>query len=168
MTHLRTDRLKEAHPLHQERIYELLRRAPFRLLIVHVYRKPEDQLALWRKGRTFNAALGQWEETGAIVTRAAPGTSPHEVVTAVGVAAALATDVVPLKDDGVAWWDCPNAMWQELYLIAGKFCGLDALGDPHGRFLAWDKGHFEEGIYQLMLRPLGLRMPDVSKLSVPV
>lgn len=168
MTHQHTERLRQAHPLHQARMDELLRRAPLPLLIVRVYARPEEQLEKWKVGRTFVPALGQWEVTGTIVTRAAPGTSAHETVTAAGLPAAVATDIVPLTDKGAPWWNAPDSVWQSLYSIAAKHCGLDAYGDPHGRYLGWDKGHMEEPGFQIVLPALGIQMPDVSKLTVTV
>lgn len=165
MTHQHADRLKEAHPLHYARMDELLRRSPYSLLVVRVYAKPESQLALWKQGREFISATGQWVVTGKVVTQAAPGMSPHEIVTADGLPASVATDVVPLKD-GQPWWDAPDDVWNSLYQIAGKYCGLDALGDPWGRFLGWDKGHFEEPGWQLVLPALGVQKPDISNLKV--
>ena len=56
---------------------------------------------------------------------------------------ALAIDVVPLTPAGAAWWGAPNQVWQLLYTLAERY-GLDALGDPWGQFVSWDKGHFQE------------------------
>jgi len=55
----------------------------------------------------------------------------------------LAFDCVPLDKSGHPWWSAPDTIWQTLYAIAEK-CGLDALGDPWGEFVSWDKGHFQE------------------------
>lgn len=166
MQHLRTERLKEAHPLHQARMDEFLRRAPVRLLIVRVYAKPEEQFALWKRGRDYDSITKTWKPVGPVVTRAMPGQSPHEVVTASGLPASVATDVIPVDNFGTPLWDTPDAIWQALYQVAGRFCGLDALGDPWGRFLAWDKGHFEEPSFRIILPALGCRMPDVSHLQL--
>ena len=52
----------------------------------------------------------------------------------------LAFDCIPLKS-GQPWWDFNQ--WGTLYKIAEN-CGLDALGDPWGEFVSYDKGHFQE------------------------
>ena len=166
MNHVRTDRLAQAHPLHQARMDELLRRSPVRLMIVRVYATPQEQFDLYKKGRQRDPITGIWVPVTAVVTRAKPGTSPHEVVTVGGLPASVATDVVPIADDGTPLWETPDAIWQALYQVAGRFCGLDALGDPWGRFLGWDKGHFEEPGWPIILPALGAQLPDVSALHV--
>ncbi len=54
----------------------------------------------------------------------------------------LAFDLVPLLE-GKPWDHAPSKIWQALYHIA-EGCGLDAMGDGWGEFLASDKGHFQE------------------------
>jgi hypothetical protein len=59
----------------------------------------------------------------------------------------LAFDCLPLKD-GKVWLNPPDEVWKRLYTIAER-CGLDALGDPWGEFVSWDKGHFQEGGWRI-------------------
>lgn len=139
------------------------------LLIVRGAATPTEQLSKWRLGRRFNLATRLWEITDVrlVVTRASPGSSPHEVVTLAGQPAAMATDIVPVDVAGRPQWQTPDEVWKILYGYAAKV-GLDALGDPWGRYLGWDKGHLEEPAWSLTLKALGLRMPDVSTLQVEV
>jgi peptidoglycan L-alanyl-D-glutamate endopeptidase CwlK len=62
----------------------------------------------------------------------------------------LAFDCVPLHpaNNGV-WWDAPGWVWNKIYRV-GEHCGLDALGDEWGEFLAWDKGHFQEPGWRIL------------------
>jgi hypothetical protein len=166
------ERLERAHPLHRARMNEFLLqagRAGFSLLIVRCYATPAEQLDKWRQGRIFNKASGYWEimEMSQVVTRAKPGTSAHEIIGPDHVPAAMATDVIPVDGAGKPLWTTPDEVWKKLYKIA-EHVGLDAAGDPFGRYLGWDKGHFEEPAYHVILDPLGLRMPDVSTLAVEV
>jgi len=170
MFHL--ERLERAHPLHRARMAEFLRlagRAGFSLLIVRVYATPAEQLEKWRQGRVCNKASGFWEisDVKLIVTKAKPGSSAHEVVSLEGVPAAMATDVIPVDGAGKPQWQTPDEIWKLLYTYAAK-AGLDALGDPWGRYLGWDKGHLECPAWSLILEVLGVRMPDVSTLTVDV
>jgi hypothetical protein len=56
----------------------------------------------------------------------------------------LAFDCIPyIPNTRKLWWDCPDEEWARLYKVA-EACGLDALGDPWGEYLPWDKGHFQE------------------------
>ena len=59
----------------------------------------------------------------------------------------LAFDCIPWKD-GKPWWKAPKWVWDKLYKIA-EDCGLDAMGDEWGEYLAWDKGHFSEPGWKL-------------------
>ena len=59
----------------------------------------------------------------------------------------LAFDCVPWKD-GKPWWKAPKYVWDKLYKVAEK-CGLDAMGDPWGEYLSWDKGHMQEPGWRL-------------------
>jgi len=166
------ERLERAHPLHRARVNEFLLqagRAGVSLLIVRVYATPAEQLDKWRQGRVFNKATGFWEimDLKLVVTRASPGTSAHEIVGVDSVPAALATDIIPVDGAGKPQWNTPDEVWKKLYKIAERV-GLDAYGDPFGRYLGWDRGHFEEPAYHVILDALGLRMPDVSTLTVEV
>ena len=65
---------------------------------------------------------------------------------------ALAFDCIPLTPTGAAWWGAPDQVWRVLYRLAERH-GLDALGDPWGEYLSFDKGHFAEPgwkIYQAL------------------
>lgn len=63
----------------------------------------------------------------------------------------LAFDCVPKDSFGRPWWNAPDAVWKRLYQAAEK-CGLDALGDPWGEFLSFDKGHFQEPGWRVFRR----------------
>jgi hypothetical protein len=170
MRHL--ERLERAHPIHRARMAEFLRLAEqqgFSLLVVRVYASPAEQLDKWRQGRRYNKASGRWEvaDEKLLVTRAKPGSSAHEVVGVDAVPAALATDIVPVDAAGKPIWNTPDSVWTQLWDLAAR-AGLDALGDPWGRFLGFDKGHLEEPAWQVVLSALGLRLPDISTLSVEV
>jgi hypothetical protein len=117
-------------------------------------------------------------DPAAIVTRALPGQSGHNVLTHENLPAAMCADVIPLDLQGRPLWGLPaetpiqleqrwidayekteGAAWADLYTLAGR-CGLDPYGDPAGAYLKTDKGHFEEGAWALMLPALGLHLPE--------
>lgn len=129
------------------------------LLVVTGWRSHDEQWALYRAGRTCTPR-GAWivQDPTKIVTRAKPGSSPHNVVTSTGEPASLALDVVPLGPDGSAQWETPQEEWDRLYKLAWDV-GLDPLGDPIGSYLAGDMGHFEEPAWKLKLDGLGLIVP---------
>jgi hypothetical protein len=131
-----------------------------KLLVVHGWRSLAEQALLYQKGRSLNRATGVWEITDAaqLVTRAKPGTSAHNVITASGVPASMAIDVIPLNPDGTIDWNVEDDFWDDLYEISWKV-GLDPLGDPIGSYLAGDKGHFEEPAWRLKLHGLNLTLP---------
>lgn len=114
------------------------------LLVVYTYRDVRLQMALYQKGRGLDRAEGVWRIINEkdVVTNALPGRSGHNVVTVVGKPAALAFDVIPLREDGSAWWDYPDEKWTAIYAIA-KEEGLDPYGDIEGAYLPSDKGHIE-------------------------
>ncbi len=136
------------------------------LLIVHGWRSMAQQVELYQQGRAINRESGDWEivDAKAVVTRAKPGLSAHNVVTRLdGKPAAMGVDVIPVTPTGQPDWEVCDAFWDDLYELAWK-CGLDPLGDPIGAYLAGDKGHFEEPAWRLKLGGLGLVLP-VSEVS---
>lgn len=129
-----------------------------KLLVVSGWRSMQEQLLHYQNGRTFNRDAGLWEVTGTIVTRAVPGTSPHNVITRQGEAASMALDVIPFFDDGSLDWEPGEPFWEQLWEIAWK-CGLDPLGDSIGAQLKGDDGHFEEPNWKMKIEGLGMLLP---------
>ena len=174
---LHPKRLEACHPLVTAKGMEFLHHANavgHKLLVVRSWSDFEEQMEIYKVGRTYNAATKEWEETGAVRTKAKPGTSAHNIITGDKAPASLAFDVIPIDSNGVPLWQVVDetppqnelrwlrlygrgqkAVWEELYKTAAR-CGLDAYGDTWGAYLAWDKGHFEEPRWQLALEPLGL------------
>ncbi len=132
------------------------------LLVVRGWSSVQDQLALYKKGRAYDAASGMWLVVNSmdLVTKALPGASAHNVITNDGAPFSLALDVVPLKYDGTADWAVEEKFWDDLYEIAWR-CGLDPLGDAVGAYLQNDKGHFEEPAWRFKLEGLGAFQPSV-------
>lgn len=131
------------------------------LLIVHGWRSMAQQHAIYEQGRAINRETGEWEivDAKAVVTKAKPGTSAHNVITKrEGQPAALGVDVIPLAPTGQPDWNVADHFWSALYLLAWE-CGLDPLGDRIGAYLSGDKGHFEEPGWRLKLPGLGLILP---------
>lgn len=131
------------------------------LLIVHGWRSMAQQVAIYQQGRAINRETGEWEivDAAAVVTKAKPGTSAHNVITKrEGLPAALGVDVIPVTPAGQPDWEIADAFWDDLYELAWQ-CGLDPLGDPIGAYLPGDKGHFEEPGWRLKLAGLGLVLP---------
>ncbi len=131
------------------------------LLVVHGWRSVSQQVALYQRGRAMNRETGEWEivDAAAVVTRAKPGMSAHNVITArEGQPAALGVDLIPLTPTGQPDWEVCDAFWDDLYELAWK-CGLDPLGDTIGAYLEGDKGHLEEPGFRLKLDGLGLVLP---------
>ncbi len=148
-------------------------RAPMRLFIsaaearqgvvffvVFTWRSLAEQQRLYQQGRTFDREQGIWMITDAkrVVTRARPGLSAHNVVTASGRPAALAADLMPIRN-GQIHWIADEAFWRPLYDLAWDH-GLDPLGDATGSYLAGDWGHFEEPGWKHKLDALGLVRPQ--------
>lgn len=140
-----------------ERCEQKLRR---KLFIVHGWRSVQEQALLYQKGRTYNRLAGEWEvsDPKAIVTRAKPGTTAHNVISLKGEKASMALDVIPFDDQGQLDWHVDLDFWDGLYEIAWKL-GLDPLGDIIGSYLAGDRGHFEEPGWKWKLDGLGLMLP---------
>lgn len=160
----RLDRLDGCHPIIKQSVLKLVERCEQslkrRLFIVFGYRSVQEQLLQYQKGRAFNRETGVWEvaDAKAIVTKALPGLSAHNVVTKSGSPASMAVDLIPLKSDGSADWQVNNHFWEQLYDLAWEV-GLDPLGDPIGSYLAGDMGHFEEPAWKLKLATLGCYQP---------
>ena len=131
-----------------------------KLLVVQGWRSIQDQMLIYQKGRALNRETGEWDvvDQAAIVTKAKPGLSAHNVITKHGERASMALDVIPLTVDGKADWEVDDNFWDKLYELAWKV-GLDPLGDPIGSYLAGDKGHLEEPAWKLKLEGLGLIQP---------
>lgn len=128
-------RLEDLHPIVAAKVRAFLglaEQAGIPLLVTQTYRSPEEQAALYAKGRD---AEGRIVDATKVVTNAPPGTSAHEY--------GMAVDVVPLKPNGKPWWTAPAGIWNQLYKLAEQV-GLDALGDRWGEYVSWDKGHFQE------------------------
>lgn len=160
----RLDRLDGCHPLIKQPVLKLVelceQKLKRKLFIVFGYRSVQEQLLQYQKGRSFNRETGVWEvvDDKAIVTRARPGLSAHNVVTTSGSPASMAVDVIPLKADGSADWQVNNHFWDQLYELSWDV-GMDPLGDPIGSYLAGDMGHFEEPAWELKLDALGCYQP---------
>lgn len=150
----------------------------FPLLVVRSWSPVADQLTLWRLGR-IQDSKGIWtvNDKKLVRTNAPPGTSAHNVCTPNHLPAALAIDIIPLDRHGVPLWAVPgekprdlevrwvqafdlkeDEAWTELYEIAHA-CGLDALGDPRGAYLPWDKGHIQAVEWKAKLSEWGLVLP---------
>lgn len=166
-------RIDECHPILKQpalRLVELCEQKLGRkLLIVHGFRSVQEQLLIYQKGRTYNRESQVWEVTDeqAIVSKAKPGLSAHNVVTVAGSPASMAVDVIPLRADGAADWDVALKFWDELYELAWKV-GLDPLGDTIGAYLKGDLGHFEEPAWKLKIDALGCYQPVALPGSVAV
>lgn len=160
----RLDRLDGCHALIKQPVLKLVelceQKLKRKLFIVFGYRSVQEQLLQYQKGRSFNRETGVWEvaDAKAIVTKAMPGLSAHNVVTTSGSPASMAVDVIPLKSDSSADWQVNNHFWDQLYELSWDV-GLDPLGDPIGSYLAGDLGHFEEPAWKLKLDALGCYQP---------
>ena len=160
----RLDRIDGCHPLLKQPVLKLVERCEVKLkrtlFIVWGFRSVQEQMLIYQKGRTFDRELNEWivADAKAIITKAKPGTSAHNVITLAGARAAMGVDVIPLKPDGSADWQVCEDFWHALYEIAWKV-GLDPLGDPIGSYLAGDLGHFEEPAWELKIEDLGCYLP---------
>lgn len=67
------------------------------LLLSSGWRSPDEQMALWTKGRIFNATTGIWSvvDPKRVVTNAEPEHAPH--------CRGAAYDVVPIVGEKAAW-----------------------------------------------------------------
>jgi peptidoglycan L-alanyl-D-glutamate endopeptidase CwlK len=112
-------KLTDLHPLMQPMVTRLLadaRAAGIDLLVTCTYRSNAEQAALYAIGRT---------KPGRIVTNAKPGRSNHNT-TQNGKPAALAVDVVPLRD-GKSVWAASDPVWKKVGEI-GEKVGLEWAG----------------------------------------
>ena len=112
-------KLTDLHPLMQPMVTRLLagaRAAGIDLLVTCTYRSNAEQAALYAIGRT---------KPGRIVTNAKPGRSNHNT-TQNGKPAALAVDVVPLRD-GKPVWSASDPVWKKVGEI-GEKVGLEWAG----------------------------------------
>lgn len=166
----RLDRLDGCHLIIKQPVLRLVelceQKLKRKLFIVFGYRSVQEQLLQYQKGRAFNRETGVWEvaDEKALVTRALPGQSAHNVVTTSGSPASMAVDLIPLKSDGSADWQVSNHFWDQLYELSWDV-GLDPLGDPIGSYLAGDMGHFEEPGFRLKMDGLGVIFPVSSVQS---
>lgn len=170
----RLDRIDGCHPIIKQPVLKLVERCELklkkRLLLVYGYRSVQEQMLLYQKGRTYDRENALWVVTDeqALVTKAMPGLSAHNVVTKDGKPAAMGVDVVPFNDAGKPDWDIDINFWDDLYEIAWKV-GLDPLGDTIGAYLKADMGHFEEPAWKLKLDALGCYQPtSLTAASVGV
>ena len=112
-------KLTDLHPQMQSMVTRFLanaRAAGIDLLVTCTYRSNEEQAALYAIGRT---------KPGRIVTNAKPGRSTHNN-TLDGKPAALAVDVVPLRD-GKPVWSAADPVWKRVGEI-GEKVGLEWAG----------------------------------------
>ena len=112
-------KLTDLHPQMQPIMTRFLanaRAAGIDLLVTCTYRSNEEQAALYAIGRT---------KPGRIVTNAKPGRSTHNN-TLNGKPAALAVDVVPLRD-GKPVWSASDPVWKRVGEI-GEKVGLEWAG----------------------------------------
>jgi peptidoglycan LD-endopeptidase CwlK len=112
-------KLTDLHPQMQPMVTRFLanaRAAGIDLLVTCTYRSNAEQAALYAIGRT---------KPGRIVTNAKPGRSTHNN-TLNGKPAALAVDVVPLRD-GKPVWSASDPVWKRVGEI-GEKVGLEWAG----------------------------------------
>jgi peptidoglycan LD-endopeptidase CwlK len=112
-------KLTDLHPQMQPMVTRFLanaRAAGIDLLVTCTYRSNAEQAALYAIGRT---------KPGRIVTNAKPGRSTHNT-TLNGKPAALAVDVVPLRD-GKPVWSASDPVWKRVGEI-GEKVGLEWAG----------------------------------------
>ena len=112
-------KLTDLHPQMQPMVTRFLanaRAAGIDLLVTCTYRSNEEQAALYAIGRT---------KPGRIVTNARLGRSTHNN-TLNGKPAALAVDVVPLRD-GKPVWSASDPVWKRVGEI-GEKVGLEWAG----------------------------------------
>ena len=158
------ERLDGLAPLLRQPVLRLVEQCQSKLgrplLIVHGWRSVAEQALLYQQGRVMDRQTGEWvvADASAIVTRAKPGTTAHNVISRTGERASLAVDVIPLRADGSADWEVSVDFWDDLYALAWKV-GLDPLGDVIGSYLAGDRGHFEEPGWAYKLDGLVLLRP---------
>ena len=127
-------KLTDLHPQMQPMVTRFLanaRAAGIDLLVTCTYRSNEEQAALYAIGRT---------KPGRIVTNAKPGRSTHNN-TLNGKPAALAVDVVPLRD-GKPVWSASDPVWKKVGEI-GEKVGLEWAGRWNKPPLGAEFPHFQ-------------------------
>lgn len=166
MEHLKTDRLSQACEVHRVRMMEFFLRASqagIQLMLVRCYSSLQEQLEIYKIGRNYNVDTNVWTETGPVRTNALPGQTAHNVVDSVmNTPASCASDIIPVDSKGNPMWSTSMTVWNKLYEICNKKCGLDAYGDPWGRYMGNDLGHLEEPMWQLILPAMNLKKPSVN------
>ena len=167
--HKGTDKLSgacEVHRIKMMNFLDSLTQAKVPVLIVRCWSSMEDQMKIYEKGREFDKVSNTWKVVGPVVTKALPGHSAHNVINIdYNTPASCGTDIIPIDSKGSPLWNYPLEKWKGIiYPLAGR-CGLDAYGDPWGRYLGYDLGHFEEPAWDTILSAMNLKKPitDVSK-----
>ena len=165
--HIYTDRLSGACPVHRARMIKLLdelEKAKIPVMIVRCWSSLEDQLEKYRVGRTYDLQTKSWKVIGNTITNAFPGSSAHNIVdSSYNTPASCASDIIPVDKSNRPIWDYPLDLWKKnIYPLVGK-CGLDAYGDPWGRYLGFDLGHIEEPAWDITLSSMSLK-----KLTLPL
>lgn len=145
----------------QGMIEAIARDLKFTMRVTFTWRSFQTQLSIYEKGREYDRAEGVWKvvDEKLIVTKAKPGSSPHNVITMAGAPAAVALDMVPMAPNGELLWGTAKTDWQKIWKIAWKF-GFDPLGDSIGAYYEPDLGHFEEPGWKAKLDGLQLLLPD--------
>lgn len=108
-------------------------------LVTCTWRSPEEQSALWAKGRTYKAGIWSVTDSKKVVTWVQAGNSAHNFMVA-GKPAALAFDIVVLID-GKPQWDARHPSWK-LAIQHGKDAGLKNLfpkESAHFEYPNWRK-----------------------------
>jgi len=188
----RLDRLDQCHPMVRTKAMlwaqACAAQLKVELLIVHGYRPVRDQMLIYQQGRELDRASGEWKvnDPAKVVTNSKPGRSGHNLVYKdSGKGASLCVDIIPLDKKNAPLWKQPNetdiqlsqrwvetfdciedTAWSRLYELAHKY-GLDPLGDKVGAYLAYDKGHVEEGGWKYIVDDLGLIYPVATLQNIP-
>jgi peptidoglycan L-alanyl-D-glutamate endopeptidase CwlK len=140
-------KITDCHPSLQSLVYDFLKsceKAGVELLITTTWRSPEEQDALYAQGRT---------KPGKRVTNAKAGQSAHNFVLH-GLPAALAIDVVPMRDGKPVWGLSGDGLdenpaddekddlelWQKVRK-AGESVGLESASRWGGDLVEWP--HFQ-------------------------
>jgi hypothetical protein len=160
------ERLISVHPIVAVPVREILARVEktlgMKLLIVRGGESIEKQMEKFRKGRAIDPETKKLVVVNKkfVVTNAAPGKTAHNVEDIDRNLRAMAVDLVPLDDQGMARWKMLRKEWEPVWEIVAD-CGLDPLGDEWGAHLAYDLGHVEEPGWKLKLDVLALRLPTI-------
>lgn len=119
-----------------ERMQNLCESRGYHVRVTDCLRPTERQAELWAKGRQLSST-GDWTivDPGKVVTRARPGTSPHEYGLAMDVLICDDIHVRAMPDDSPAWRE-----WRDCVAAAGLVSGCDfkRLRDcPHAEMPRW-------------------------------